>query len=164
MGSEMCIRDRYITHPPLDRYSMVGIYKVRIVSVPKRPALATSRRELSENVSFGVGTIGTLLVVEQSSSENRRPRGVRYTPSYTVGGPYKGIIHKTVHGGCFEPFDGMGQTCPLKSSYWRRHHYTAMMMMMVFSRCAWLISLKFSPCVTKPVSYTHLTLPTILLV
>ena len=38
----------------------------------KKPALETSRRELSEDLSFG---IGTLLVVEQSSLENR-PRGV----------------------------------------------------------------------------------------
>ena len=38
----------------------------------KRSALETSRRELSEVVSFG---IDTLLVVEQSSFENR-PRGV----------------------------------------------------------------------------------------
>ena len=47
---------------------------------PKRSALETSRRELSENVSFG---IGTLLVAEQSSLENRL-RGVWYTPSYMV--------------------------------------------------------------------------------
>ena len=38
--------------------------------MPKRSALETSRRELSEDVSFGIGT-GTLLVVQQSSLENR---------------------------------------------------------------------------------------------
>ena len=51
---------------------MVDISTVGIVSVPKRSALETSRREFSENVSFG---IGTLLVVEQPNLENR-PRGV----------------------------------------------------------------------------------------
>ena len=46
------------------------------MEVPKRSALETSRRELSEDVSFGIGT-GTLLVVEQSqSSFENRPRGV----------------------------------------------------------------------------------------
>ena len=35
-----------------------------LVSVPQRSAFETSRRELSEDVSFG---IGTLLVAEQSS-------------------------------------------------------------------------------------------------
>ena len=41
-----------------------------LVSVPKSSALATSRRELSQDVSFGVGTVGTLLVVEQSTLGN----------------------------------------------------------------------------------------------
>ena len=50
---------------------MLDISTVGTVSVPKRPALEASRRELSENVSFG---ISTLLVVEQSILENR-PRG-----------------------------------------------------------------------------------------
>ena len=53
---------------------MVDISKVGTVSVPKRSALEPSRRDLSEDVSFGIGTIGTLLAVEQSSLENR-PRG-----------------------------------------------------------------------------------------
>ena len=52
------------------------------VSVPKRSALETSRGELSEDVWFGIGTIGTLLVVEKSSLENR-PGGCG-TPWYTV--------------------------------------------------------------------------------
>ena len=38
----------------------------------KRSTLETSRQELSEDVSFG---IGTLLVVEQSSLENRQGGG-----------------------------------------------------------------------------------------
>ena len=57
---------------------MVDISIVGIVPVPKRSALETSRQVLSEDVSFGigtVGTVGTLLVVEQSTLENR-PRGV----------------------------------------------------------------------------------------
>ena len=69
---------------------MVGI--VLIVSVPKRSALESSRRELSEHVSFGNGT---LWVVEQSSLENRPGGGV----IYTVGGcdihrrmRYKGCV------------------------------------------------------------------------
>ena len=45
--------------------------------MPKRWALETSRRELSEYVPFG---IVTLLVVEQSGVENR----VWFTPSFTV--------------------------------------------------------------------------------
>ena len=56
--------------------SMVGIVGiVGLVSVPKRPALEASRRELSRDASFGIGTVGTLLVAEQSSLENH-PRGV----------------------------------------------------------------------------------------
>ena len=47
---------------------------------PKRSALEPSRRKLSQDISFG---IGTLLVLEQSSLENR-PRGVWYTPLYAV--------------------------------------------------------------------------------
>ena len=47
---------------------MVDISTVEIVPVPKRSTLETYRRELSEHVSFGIGT-GTLLVVEQSSLE-----------------------------------------------------------------------------------------------
>ena len=50
----------------------LDISTVGIVSTPKRSALEKSGRELSEGVSFG---IGTLLVVEQSSLENR-PKGV----------------------------------------------------------------------------------------
>ena len=53
----------YITSP-LGRSSVLDISAIEIVSVPKRSALETSRRELSENVSFG---IGTLLVFEESS-------------------------------------------------------------------------------------------------
>ena len=74
-------------HTPLPRCSMVDISTVGIVSVPKRSALKTSRRELSEDVWFGIGTAGTLLVDEQSSSEER-PKGVwnalRVCVIYTV--------------------------------------------------------------------------------
>ena len=66
----------YIT--PLGRFSMVDTSTVGILSAPKRWALEASRRELSEYVSFGVGT---LLVVKQSTLENRL-RGVLYTPLY----------------------------------------------------------------------------------
>ena len=65
-----------VCHTPLGRFSMVDISILGIVSVPKRSVLKTYRGELSEDVSFG---IGTLLVVEQSSLENRS-RGY-YTPS-----------------------------------------------------------------------------------
>ena len=61
-----------VYHTPLGRFSMVDISTVRIVSVSKRSAAETSRRELSEDVSFGIGTV---LVVEQLSLENL-PRGV----------------------------------------------------------------------------------------
>ena len=66
--------------------SMLDISTVGQVSVSIRSALGTSRRELSEDISFGVDTsdtIGTLLVVDQSNV-GKRPRGVSYTPSYTV--------------------------------------------------------------------------------
>ena len=60
--------------PPWADFSMVDISTVGTVSVPKRWAWETSPRELSEDVSFCVGT-GTLLVVEQSGLESR-PRSV----------------------------------------------------------------------------------------
>ena len=51
--------------------SMLDISTVGTVPVPKWWASETSRRELSEDLSFG---IGTLLPVEQPSLETR-PRG-----------------------------------------------------------------------------------------
>ena len=51
---------------------MLDTSTVGILPAPKRSALETPRRQLSEDVSFGNGT---LLVVEQSSLENR-PSGV----------------------------------------------------------------------------------------
>ena len=51
---------------------MVDVSTVGIVSAPKSSDLETSRRELSEDVSGG---IGALLVAEQSSLGNR-PKGV----------------------------------------------------------------------------------------
>ena len=63
---------RCVSHP-LGRFSTVDISTVGIVPpVPTRSASEISLRELSEDVSFGVGA---LLVVEQSSLENR-PREV----------------------------------------------------------------------------------------
>ena len=63
--------------------------------VPTRSALKTSRRELSEALPFGVGT---LLVAEQSNLEERpkvgdihRPIPVHYCPCQT--------LRRTVHGG-----------------------------------------------------------------
>ena len=62
---------------PLTVVGIVGI--VGIVSVPKRSAFETSRRDLSEDVSFDTST---LLDIEQSisgieqSSLEYRPRGV----------------------------------------------------------------------------------------
>ena len=58
---------RCMSHTRLGRFSMLDVSTVGIVSVPNRSVLETSRRELLEDVSFGVGT---LLVVEQSSLEN----------------------------------------------------------------------------------------------
>lgn len=70
-----------VWHPPLDRFSVLTISTtvVGAESVQKRSALEPSRRELSENVWFGVGT-GTLLIVKQLVLE-KRPRAVCY---YTV--------------------------------------------------------------------------------
>ena len=53
-----------LLYTPLGRFSVVDISTVGIVSVSKRSAFETSREELSEDVSFGVGT---LLLVEQST-------------------------------------------------------------------------------------------------
>ena len=55
---------------------------VGIVSVPKRSTLDTSRRKLSEEVSFGVGTL--FFVVEQSSLENAPGGCDPYRRIYTV--------------------------------------------------------------------------------
>ena len=60
-----------VYYTPLNRFSLVDISAAGIVAVPKSSALEPSRQELSEDVSFG---IGTLLVAEQSSLENY-PRG-----------------------------------------------------------------------------------------
>ena len=58
---------------------MLDISAVGLMSAPERPALGTSRRELSEDASSG---IGNLLDVEKSSFE-KRPRGVSlYTVAY----------------------------------------------------------------------------------
>ena len=70
-SSYCTVYDNGVYHTPLGRFSILNISTVRIASVSKRPELETSRPELSEDVSFG---IGTLLVVERSSLENR-PRG-----------------------------------------------------------------------------------------
>ena len=68
----------YITYPWAD-FVMVDISTDGIVSVPKRSALGKSRRERSEDVWFGVGT---LLVVEQSSLEKPPEGCVKYTVAY----------------------------------------------------------------------------------
>ena len=67
-----------VHHTPLGRFSMLDISTVGIVSVPKRSALETSRRELAEDVRI-VWYFRILLVVEQSSVENAPTGGVRYT-------------------------------------------------------------------------------------
>ena len=59
-----------VYHTPLGRLSMLDISAAAgIVRVPKRSASETSRRELSEEISFSADTP---LVVEQSSLENPR--------------------------------------------------------------------------------------------
>ena len=75
----------YIYHTPLGRLSMVAIsLGWNSVDAKKRSVVGNiSPRELSEDVSFGVGTGTLLAVVEQSSSESRHRR-VWYTRSYTV--------------------------------------------------------------------------------
>ena len=67
---------------------MLDISTVGLVPVPKRSALDTSRRELSEHISFG---FGTFLVVEQSRLEHRSLGGgdihgrIRYHGEYIPG-------------------------------------------------------------------------------
>ena len=70
-------RTVYVTlsHPPapmfhgryLDNWSSVG--------AEKSTALETSRRELSEDVSFGIGTIATLVVVDKIGLGKRTQGG-----------------------------------------------------------------------------------------
>ena len=67
--------------------------QVEIVPVPKRSALETSRRQLSEDRI--VRCFDIVLVVEQSSVENR-PSGVWHTPSYTVPPPVAFAREKSV--------------------------------------------------------------------
>ena len=62
----------YITPPPGGDFPWSISPQLECCRPPKRWALEASRRDLSEDVSFGMGT---LLVVEQSSFENR-PWGV----------------------------------------------------------------------------------------
>ena len=50
---------------------MVGISALGIVPMPKKSALKTSRRELSEEVPFRFNTVGTRLMVERSTLESR---------------------------------------------------------------------------------------------
>ena len=75
----------HIIIPPWANVSMFDISTVVgiVASVPNKSALETTRRELSEDVPFGIGTICTLWVVEHSSFE-KSPRGVRHEPSYTA--------------------------------------------------------------------------------
>ena len=67
---------------PLDRFSKLDMSTaLGLVPGLKMSASEISRRELSEDVSFGIGT-GTLLVVEQSSLGKTAPGvWVWYTPS-----------------------------------------------------------------------------------
>ena len=75
LGGVYPVKDS-VHHPSLGGFSMVDVSTAGIVPVPTRSALERSRRELSEDVSFGVGT---LLAVEQSSLE-KPPQGcVEYT-------------------------------------------------------------------------------------
>ena len=69
------VHDGGVHHTPLGRFSCsIDIATVGIVPVPKRSASETYRGE--PGISFG---IGTLLVVEQSSWDNRPRRRVSYT-------------------------------------------------------------------------------------
>ena len=77
----------YHTITPLVRFSMLNIFTVGIASVSKRSGLGISRRELSQDVSCGVGI---LLIVEQSTFENRPTGGVVYTVLY--GAWYQRIL------------------------------------------------------------------------
>ena len=68
----VCPTDR-VYHTPLSRFSMVDISTAAgMVRVQTESALESSRRELSEDVSFGIDWY-TLMVVEQSSLENHAP-------------------------------------------------------------------------------------------
>ena len=66
-------------HTPLaDLPWLISLQQSEQLSVSKISALEASRRELSEDVAFGIGT-GTLLVVEQPSFANRPEGCVTYT-------------------------------------------------------------------------------------
>ena len=61
LGVRRCV---YLSHAPWAVFSMLDVSTVGLVLRIKRSALETSRRELSEDVAFG---IDNLLVVEQPS-------------------------------------------------------------------------------------------------
>ena len=54
---------------------MVDVSQVGIVSMPIKVGVGNVPQKLSEDVWFGIGTIGTLLVAEQSSFENHSRGG-----------------------------------------------------------------------------------------
>ena len=62
---------------------MLDISTVGILWVPQRSALEPSRRELSEDVSFGIGTPLGFRAIERGKPPQG---GVVYTVVYTVGG------------------------------------------------------------------------------
>ena len=54
---------------------MVDVSQVGIVSMPIKVGVGNVSQKLSEDVWFGIGTIGTRLVAEQSSFENHSRGG-----------------------------------------------------------------------------------------
>ena len=61
-----------VYHTHVGRFSALDVSTVGILPEPQGSALETTRREFSELVSFGVGT---LLTVEQPGAWKHRPRG-----------------------------------------------------------------------------------------
>ena len=104
-----------ISHPAGAISHARYLYSCNIVSVPKRSALESSRRELSEDVSVGIGTLSvvesfpktyrSVLALSRLSRAFRRRIG-RYWHSLgcreiELGNPPQGrVVHAAVYGKC----------------------------------------------------------------
>ena len=75
--AKRAVYDGVLSHTsgPTFRGRCMSTAVVAIVSVLKRSAFETCRRELSEDVSFGIGTIATLVVVDKIGLGKRTQGG-----------------------------------------------------------------------------------------
>ena len=74
----------FISHTSRADFSMVDFSMVGIVAVPKRSAMETSRRGLSENVSFGIFLRRLGCRAVELGKTDPRGGGDTLTPSYAI--------------------------------------------------------------------------------